>query len=105
LRADSARFQEKAGFPGDDSTLAVFQVLQPVSLFARGGGSIRSDLNVLVVTLTDPAAEAVIKYNWQAGLAAAEAEIYPVEAGAGVRWIGIRSRGAALIHIRFQRWL
>jgi hypothetical protein len=47
----------------------------------------------------------VIKYNWQAGLAAAEAEIYPVEAGAGVRWIGIRSRGAALIHIRFQRWL
>ncbi len=103
--ANPSRFHKLREFDLGDPPVGVYRVLKPASLFERGGGIIKADVNVLDVKLDDPKAEAVIKYNWIEGLASDDAEIYPVDMGDGVRFIGIRPRGTRGVKIIFRRWI
>jgi hypothetical protein len=73
-------------------------------LFFHGCGEVRATFNRIDVSLEDPDAEAVIKYNWNPGLRTdSPAAIYPHPAADGITLIGIRPNGARNIVIRFRQ--
>jgi hypothetical protein len=83
-----------------------FRVRGENSMFLRGAGTVRATFNHIRVDLADPQAEAVIRYNWNERLAAdGGAEIFPYDAGDGIRFIGLRPHGRARVNIRLAGWL
>lgn len=89
-----------------DLELSVFRVLRPSSKFQAGGGDVQADFNRIDVRLDDPNAEAVLRYNWADNLEAdPPVELFPWDAGSGVRLIGVRPNGTAAFHIRYRSWL
>jgi len=104
FRSDPERFREVGAVHGD-FTFTIFEVRHPASIFLKGRGTVQANMNELDVTLENPTEEAVIKYNWVAGLSAPNAEIFPFETGLGVRLVGIRPHGERHVRIRFRPWL
>lgn len=103
LRSHPDRYLEGKSF-GEDKLLTFFRVANPTfSPFLAGEGRIKADFNRIEVELADADKEAVIKYNWQAGLHCGKpAEIFPYQAGAGIRLIGIKPNGQKKIIIRYK---
>ena len=85
----------------------VFRVLRKPGWFLRGAGSVRANVNRIDVTVRDPQAECVVKYNWVEGLEAPPpVEISPYDTGEGeVRLIKIRPNGVTYFAIRYTPWL
>jgi hypothetical protein len=85
---------------------SVFRMRRESSLFIRGAGRAKADFSRIDVGVDHPDAEAVLGYNWVDGLSvSAPAELFPYEAGNGVRLIGIRPNGLSAMTIRYRSWL
>jgi hypothetical protein len=83
-----------------------FRVRGDNSMFLRGEGRVAARFNRLDVELRDPSVEAVIRYNWDDRLVAdGKGEIFPFDAGDGIRFIGIRPGGGPRVAIRLGGWL
>jgi len=81
----------------------VFEVLQPLSLFLVGEGSVKADFDRIDVALSGDFEEVILKYNWaDAWRVQAPAELFPHESDFGVRLIGIRPNGMQTIHLRYR---
>jgi hypothetical protein len=105
FRADPERYREVFTF-GEKTVKTVFEVRHEGTLFLRGSGRVEATANELHVTVDNPEADAVIRYNWEDGLKAEPpAETYPVDAGDGIRFVGILPCGQKDIVIRFTPWL
>jgi len=90
----------------DDLGVSIFRVATVPGLFAKGAGRATATFNRIQVALEDAAAEAVLRYNWSDELAAPPpVELFPWDAGDGIRFIGIRPNGCADFTIRFRSWL
>lgn len=85
---------------------SVFRMRREPSLFIRGTGRVTADFSRIDVQVDAPEAEAVLGYNWAEGLSVPEpVELFPWEAGNGVRLIGIRPNGQTAFRIRYRSWL
>ena len=113
LRSRPQDYIEGPAF-GENKELAFFRVARPAnSIFLSGKGRVQAGFNRLEVDLAEPVDQAVIKYNWQTGLAAdpprlgrdKPAEIFPYNAGPGIRFIGIKPNGQQKVVIRYKKWL
>jgi hypothetical protein len=82
---------------------AIYRVARAPARFRQGRGRITAGVNRLEVELADNQAEAVIKYNWQAGLhTPPPAVLFPFEARPGLTLIGIRPHGAERVVITYE---
>jgi hypothetical protein len=80
----------------------VYAVRRAPSMFLKGAGTAAADFNRIRLTLSDPAAEAVVKYAWADGLKAdPPAEAFAFAADADVTLVGIRPNGAASVTVRY----
>jgi hypothetical protein len=105
FRADPERYREVFSF-GEKTEKTVFEVRHEGNLFLRGSGRVEATANELRVTVDNPNADSVIRYNWQEGLKAAPpAHVYPFEAGDGIRFVGMLPGGRKDVVIRFTPWL
>ena len=80
---------------------------QPAStgLFAQGTGTVKSDIGRITVTLDDPNAPAVIRYNWEPGLqSSGKAVLTPHTMWNDATFIGIEPNGESTIEIRYKKW-
>lgn len=103
FRSQTNAYEERITFPPKNRR-TVFGVRRKPDPFLRGAGRVEAGINRLDVTLADPRAEAVLRYNWADGLRAAPpAEVFAHEVGSGIRFIGIRPNGSREVHIRYGR--
>lgn len=73
------------------------------SLFLIGDGKVKAGFNRIEVELTGTNEQAVIKYNWQPGLFCDRpVEIFPYQAGPGIRFIGMNPHGQKYVVIRYK---
>jgi hypothetical protein len=85
--------------------VTVFQVQREASFFSTGSGTVTSGINRIEVHPDSPG-EVVLKYNWEKGLSTGgKAELYPVDMGTGVTFIGARPREEGSFTIRYDKWL
>ena len=91
-------FEESAQF-GDKT---VFAVRRAPAMFLSGAGTVDAGFNRIRVTVSDPAGEAVVKYNWVDGMKTdPPAELFPYRAGEDITLVGIRPNGVAAVTVRF----
>jgi len=107
LREEPARYTEELsihypyGAVGYDAW--IFRVLRKPSFLLKGRGRVESACNRLSVTLENPTDTVVLKYHWADGLRAkAPVEVFPFDAGDGIRLIGVKPHGQATFDIRFH---
>lgn len=102
FRKRPGHYEEVASFMQRTLRICVFRVNRPSSMFLAGSGRIEAGINCLRVSVDDSAIESVLKYNWVDGLSALPpAELHPVDAGGGVRFIGLRPNGEKECRIRY----
>jgi hypothetical protein len=105
FRGDKERYREVASFMQKKIELTVFRVQREASFFSTGSGTVTSGINRVEVRPDNPG-EVVLKYNWTKGLSAGgKAELYPVDMGRGVTFIGARTREKGNFTIRYNKWL
>lgn len=93
-------FEEKANIA--DKTIFKVKQTSP-SLFLEGEGEIKAGFNNLEIKLSLEFETVVIRYNWDDGLESPDAvELFPYDAGSGIRLIGIRPRGLRNFSIAFN---
>jgi hypothetical protein len=81
----------------------VFKVKRNANIFFKGKGEVTANFNSIKVTVDNPSEECVIKYNWINGLyATPPSEIYPFDAGYGIKFIGIKPNGKKNIQIQWR---
>ena len=81
----------------------IFKVNRSSCLFLKGEGEVKADFNLIQVHTDNASDDIVIKYNWLEGLKApAPVEIYPFDAGYGIKFIGIHPHGQEDITIRYK---
>lgn len=86
--------------------IALFEVQREASPFLVGQGSVHADFNRIDIELTEAFDEVVITYNWIEQMRARDGvELFPYDAGDGVRLIGIRPHGERSIALRFKSLL
>jgi len=108
LRAEPGRYTEgpSVHYPygrtgGYDAR--VFRVLRKASFLMEGRGQVKSDSNRLQVSMETPLDTVVLRYHWADGLRAqAPVEIFPVDVGNGIRFIGVKPHGQREFDIRFH---
>ena len=82
---------------------AIYRVARAPARFLQGRGQVHAAVNRLEVELADNQAEAVLKYNWAAGLRTdPPAILFPFETPSGLRLIGIRPQGARHVVITYD---
>jgi hypothetical protein len=105
FRQDGESYEELASFMQKTLEITVFRVKRARSFFAVGSGTVSAGINRIEVRPDHPG-EIVLKYRWEEGLSAGgKTELYPVDMGRGVRFIGARSGEAESFTIRYDRWL
>ncbi|MGD9611702.1 MAG: hypothetical protein AB7V22_02240 [Kiritimatiellia bacterium] len=96
--------EELAGF--ESIRASVFRMNRRSSPFVQGAGRVRAAFNVLDVQVERPDQDAILCYNWAAGLSApAPVELFRHDAGRGVELIGVRPNGCREFRIRHRSWL
>lgn len=101
FRAYPDQYIEETTFEG----ITIFKVERAPEIFIQGSGSIGADFNVLRIHINESNRDAVIKYNWIDGISVSKpAEIFPFDAGGGVKFIGIRPNGQRDVVIRYKSW-
>jgi hypothetical protein len=104
FRSRPDEYEEVLTF-GTKTKKTIFRVNREPSMFLVGDGSVRAEVNRIRVEPAHPDADLVIKYNWAEGLTTDPGvEIYPHEAGPGVRLIGVRPHGRTSVTIAYNRW-
>lgn len=74
----------------ESGRMAIYETLRPNSLFMDGSGQITAGFNRFDIMLSPGSQAPVLKYNWVEGLRAADGvEIFPYDAGRGVKLIGV----------------
>lgn len=82
----------------------VFSVNRNSTMFLKGSGTLNADFNLIKVSPNNHPEDIVIKYNWHEGLLALNAsQIFPFDAGYGIKFIGIKPQGKKEIVIRYKR--
>lgn len=107
LLADERRYREVKSihFPygpeGHDAR--IFKVLRRPSFLLEGEGTVRSRGNRIEVALSEPRDTVVLKYNWDDGLRPeGPVEIFPFDAGEGIRLVGVRPGGRVRFAIGYH---
>jgi len=102
LRSDPGKYEEVATFKQRTLEAAAFRVKREYSFLAKGRGRVTSTVNRIEVQLDEPADDVVLRYNWAEGLTAqGDVDVYPFDAGKGVRLIGVRPKGAMSFAVRY----
>lgn len=87
---------------GPSTNKHIFRVLNPAPQLAAGRGRVTAGVNRIAVVPDGPQDEIILRYRWADGMKAdAPAEIFPADMGDGIRFIGLRPRGAAACSIRY----
>jgi len=104
FRGQSEKYEEIREF--DDMDISIFRIRRNSTLFMRGKGTVRADFNNIRVNVENPNEDVVLKYNWSDSLRAPEpVDLYPWDAGDGIRLIGVCPNGKKEFTIRFKSWL
>ncbi len=107
FRADEAHYRpaHSVHFPygrtGYDA--CIFRVRREPSFLLAGRGTVESGSNFIRVSLAEPRATVVLKYNWADGLRPeGPVGIFPFDAGDGIRFIGVETRGETEFVLRYR---
>jgi hypothetical protein len=101
FRRRPRRYGEMSSFMQKTLEITVFRVERERSWFLKGSGSVKAEFNRLQVRPDSPG-EMVLKYRWEDGLAAGPGiDLYPVEAGEGVLFVGAKSEEPGPFTIRY----
>jgi hypothetical protein len=102
LRRRTEYYEEMASFMQKTLEITVFRVRRERPFFFAGRGTVRSGINRIEVRPDSPG-EVVLKYRWEEGLSAGGGvELYPVDVGEGVRFIGARFAAPRTVTIRYR---
>lgn len=101
FREEMKEFLEEKITIGDKTIFRVKEI--PASMFLRGEGRLKADFNRIQINLSPDTAEAVIRYHWDDALKSRlPVELFPYDAGEGIRFIGIRPNGVRNFEIVYD---
>ena len=99
------QFEKLKTFDGEPEK-TVFGVRREPNQFLKGTGTVKAEINELVLHVDNPLEEAVIRYNWENGLHAdPPVQLRPCDVSKDVRFIAINPHGKSTFSIHFRKTL